>query len=566
MKKSIKIVMSIIFSLLMIAPIASSIGTGLMEPRGLPPNSYIISDENYAGYGKLIDTENPLESNMLQYKKTIINGSIMDIDDGGNIFFGSGNKKLYKTSDGGKTSILLHTFSNTVTSVYYYKSAKFLFVGCDNGNIYRSTDNGKTWTSVLKMPSGNYPIWWSWDSDSSKILVGGYGQQSNGALVYKSIDKGKTWTTFFDLKNYYSVTDNNAHLHLVKIDPYNNNRVFITVGDSEFYRGLYITENNGASFDQTPVVQFGNFVDPANGFLGAVFPDANNVIFFTDCTPDVWQYNKISKEAKKLAEFPNPYFSRETKFYDAVMGKYGVIYATAIDYTDDLTNFISISIDGKVWYKLNGAYQNIEDGNIPLRYNPIDGYIYAGTGSPGGKGVAFKDLTKAQAAKLLNVQIIEDNNSVNYVKNPSFEAGNPPTSWTLGKPARSTLSRDCTTSRYDKCSAKISKSTWSSYQYITENTNFNLLGQNTYVVRFSYKLSAFSNIRGPVLDVIYDSNSGSNMEAAFFADQYAKNWSDAVYYWTPSEDITVKSVSIYMYDKIPTYWFDGISISKAPYN
>lgn len=531
-----------------------------------------IADAYYAGYGTLIDTPSSYESDILQYRQTIINGTSVAIDDEGNIFFGSG-RNLYKSSDGGNTHTLLYTFPDIIQSIYYYNYTNVLFVGGNDSNIYRSIDRGTTWDSVLTMSIG-YPLWWSWDSDSSKILVGRYGNtpKANNSIVYESVDSGQTWKMFFSANNYYNITDTGAHTHLVKIDPYNNNRVFINVGDNPYYRGLYVTEDNGLHFDQTPSVQYGNGENTANGFLAAVFPDKDAVLFFTDNTPTVWGYNKNNKEARKLAEFPDPYYAEQVKFYDAVQGHDGVIYVATVDYIGNLS-YIWIGIDGTTWYRLNSNFQDTSAGNRPLRYNPKDGYIYAGTASY-GKGIAFKDITKDQAKTLLdsvntspkngiNVAVREKN-IVNYISNPSFENGNPPTGWNISDMSNGVLSKDCTTSRYDSCSIKISNSTLAprtTYKYISNTASFNLTGNTTYVVRFSYKLDkSIGNNRGPLLDVIYNNRSAHSLEKVFMSNQYANSWSDVVYYWTPSEDIIVTKVFLYMYDQLPTYWFDGISI------
>ncbi len=129
-----------------------------------------------------------------------------------------------------------------------------VYVATGSGGLWKSTDAGQTlataWDSQLPQSMGAVAV------DSKGVVWAGTGEVDHGGGsayygngIYKSTDGGATWTNM-------GLRDGDTIGQIV-IDPRNDDRVFVAVMGAlhdldDPDRGLFMTENGGASMDSRP--------------------------------------------------------------------------------------------------------------------------------------------------------------------------------------------------------------------------------------------------------------------------------------------------------------------------
>ena len=130
------------------------------------------------------------------------------------------------------------------------------YIATGSGGLWRTADGGATfstaWDSQLPQSMGAVAV------DSQGVVWAGTGEPDHGGGsayygngVYKSTDHGATWTNM-------GLQDGDTIGRIV-IDPRDDDRVFVAVQgalhDTEPSRGLFMTENGGASWTRVIVPQ-----------------------------------------------------------------------------------------------------------------------------------------------------------------------------------------------------------------------------------------------------------------------------------------------------------------------
>jgi hypothetical protein len=130
------------------------------------------------------------------------------------------------------------------------------------GRIVIAVDNGpwdpKLPCTIYLLDAGGGPpraikqldtataLWWSMASDADGALyIGEYGPRQAGMArhVWKTTDHGDSWSIVFSAPERDGV-----HIHRVAVDPYTQD-VWVTVGDGKENRGIYRSQDVGASFE-----------------------------------------------------------------------------------------------------------------------------------------------------------------------------------------------------------------------------------------------------------------------------------------------------------------------------
>lgn len=121
---------------------------------------------------------------------------------------------LWKTTDGGGSFNLVHTFGTNVNDqVKYIEIASsnpnviYLNQQTSAGTLWKTTDGGQTWNS-LTIPNGNHNrMLLTIDPQNENTLWIAYPSGSNGNKIYKTIDGGTSWT------NVTGTALNNESIH-----------------------------------------------------------------------------------------------------------------------------------------------------------------------------------------------------------------------------------------------------------------------------------------------------------------------------------------------------------------
>lgn len=112
-------------------------------------------------------------------------------------------------------------------------------------NIYVSDNYGKDFTRI-KQIYGGCPVWMSISSDETHVYIGEYGPKkpnlSKTVWAYNP-DSGE-WRIVFQAE-----LESEAHIHRVAVDPFTGN-LWVTVGDSQKNRGVFLSKDKGASWTQ----------------------------------------------------------------------------------------------------------------------------------------------------------------------------------------------------------------------------------------------------------------------------------------------------------------------------
>ena len=231
------------------------------------------------------------------------------------------NKVLQKSNDFGDTWSDLYTFEENVGHI----------VVADNGNIlvsqdadgywaeasqaewYLSTDGGSTFASVLTYNSGGVAAW-SFDVKGNEIVVGEYGTYDS-IYVYYSDDGGETWRTIFTQPD---AANGDVHIHKVLFDPYLDNTIYVSNGDSSV-KSTWYTQDNGSNWgkipyhqptwievDETYMYLFGDLTGkihriPKANVLAGTYNQAQEIVYNTRQDPE-GDYGNISFYAGRIVE------------------------------------------------------------------------------------------------------------------------------------------------------------------------------------------------------------------------------------------------------------------------
>ena len=176
-----------------------------------------------------------------------------------------------------------------------------VYIATGSGGLWRSTDGGQTfataWDSQLPQSMGAVAV------DSKGVVWAGTGEVDHGGGsafygkgIYKSTDDGGTWTNM-------GLEDGDTIGQIV-IDPRNDDRVFVAVmgalHDTEPTRGLFLTENGGASWTRV--------IEPETASTGAIDVSINKN------NPDIMlatTWDKIRDEKSRIYG-PHSYVYRST--------------------------------------------------------------------------------------------------------------------------------------------------------------------------------------------------------------------------------------------------------------
>lgn len=113
------------------------------------------------------------------------------------------NQNLWKSTDGGATFALLHTFPGTEDNkVYEIEIARsnpaVLYCSQWDGvddSVWRSTDGGQSWEkcTALPLPNNNDRVKLAVSAENADVLWCAVTYGSNGRKIYKSVDGGQSW-------------------------------------------------------------------------------------------------------------------------------------------------------------------------------------------------------------------------------------------------------------------------------------------------------------------------------------------------------------------------------------
>jgi hypothetical protein len=146
-----------------------------------------------------------------------------------------------------------------------------LYAGASNGGLWRSTDSGANWTPL----SNNWPTQpinciLVTDANTIYVGLGDYpGGIAYGRGIRKSTDGGATWTAL----------DSFGDIGVIDLELGAGGRLIAaTGGGSDFYGGLYVSDNQGASWTRTQ-----NDANTTWTSLTASLPDnnGNRVLYAT---------------------------------------------------------------------------------------------------------------------------------------------------------------------------------------------------------------------------------------------------------------------------------------------
>ncbi|WP_327019209.1 VPS10 domain-containing protein [Croceibacter atlanticus] len=131
-----------------------------------------------------------------------------------------------------------------------------LYKGTQERGVYKSTDGGKTWTKKLFANEDAGAVDLTFDPNNPRILYAStwnirrtpYSLSSggNGSALWKSTDEGETWTEISKMKGFPEGT---LGIIGVTVSPVNSERVWAIVEHKD-KGGLYRSEDGGESWSQ----------------------------------------------------------------------------------------------------------------------------------------------------------------------------------------------------------------------------------------------------------------------------------------------------------------------------
>lgn len=131
-----------------------------------------------------------------------------------------------------------------------------LYKGTQERGVYKSTDGGKTWTKKLFANEDAGAVDLTFDPNNPRILYAStwnirrtpYSLSSggDGSALWKSTDEGETWTEISKMKGFPEGT---LGIIGVTVSPVNSERVWAIV-EHKYKGGLYRSEDGGESWSQ----------------------------------------------------------------------------------------------------------------------------------------------------------------------------------------------------------------------------------------------------------------------------------------------------------------------------
>ncbi len=156
-----------------------------------------------------------------------------------NIIYLGYENKLYKSTDGGGTFNLVHTFSGNASAEVYYieisrSNPQVMYVvqtlGGNQGQLWKTTDGGQTW-NWLTIPAGNTSkMLIALDPKNENNLWLAYQYGTNGNKIYKTTNGGTAWT------NITTAMLNNEEPHSIIQYGGTNGGVYFCSDKTVYYR------------------------------------------------------------------------------------------------------------------------------------------------------------------------------------------------------------------------------------------------------------------------------------------------------------------------------------------
>lgn len=210
---------------------------------------------------------------------SLISTSFIDTNTG----FGVGyDKKVYKTTDGGKT----WTYNNQAGYQYVLFMNNVGFIAGDSGKIIRTKDGGRTWD---KLNSGIKQSLISLDYLDDDFLVA--KSDSGKFIITKNL--GTSW---YQVNN--PVNDKIVSLYMLNV----NEGYAFSVG-----RYIYFTNNGGISWEQksSSVLRIKSlfFINQKRGYS---FDESSNSVYETSDGGLSWERSNAFSEGYRQFVFPRP--------------------------------------------------------------------------------------------------------------------------------------------------------------------------------------------------------------------------------------------------------------------
>ena len=149
--------------------------------------------------------------------------------------YGVASGVLQRSSDGGRTWTAMMSIGSV--SLLIPAGDGEVLAACTGAGVRKSSGWAAnpltaTWTTVLSSADSDF-LSWGLDSDGQGLAVAAHYRSADytkSRYVWKSTDSGVTWSTIFDLDDYNSGDANPGqhHLHFCALDPWANNRIWIS--------------------------------------------------------------------------------------------------------------------------------------------------------------------------------------------------------------------------------------------------------------------------------------------------------------------------------------------------
>ena len=201
--------------------------------------------------------------------KTIITSLVIDYTNSNNVFIGTSNGDIIRSSDKGVSWRALDRFDSEVDKIVIGPvSSKIMFAGTKAKGIFRSTNGGDTWDSLSSKLE-------NFDSSSRfrdlvivKAEIATIFLATNYGLL-KSTDDGNTW-----LKIELLTAEEEAKIYSIAINSSNADEIYYTTGTT-FYSSLDGGKNWTSKKLPTSRVGFKLLIDSKNPAI--VYLAANKI-------------------------------------------------------------------------------------------------------------------------------------------------------------------------------------------------------------------------------------------------------------------------------------------------
>ena len=166
--------------------------------------------------------------------------------------YGTAGKILYKINSINDEVTALFEFDASIVGFHIATNNEFI-ISTDNNHwsenapcsVYKSVHGGKRF-SLLKQIKGGCPVWMSISSDQDFLYIGEYGPKKPNLSKYVwryNLCTNK-WQIIFK-----APLDSEAHIHRVAVDPFTR-YLWVTVGDTRKNRGVFLSKDQGASWER----------------------------------------------------------------------------------------------------------------------------------------------------------------------------------------------------------------------------------------------------------------------------------------------------------------------------